>query len=186
MKKRTICAAWRVHTPGLLGEVLSNPTAAILSKPLNIFGRLLAQVGERAAQINDLHLNALMMRLAIYEVADPYNKSAYNPEIVEKTFRDADRLGPIDPAKFVKHCTTNAARIGFELAQRGNVADLYAFLDEVNDAAQSLAAVECAKDFAWNEDGRTDWESACTALSIRIEKGLPCTVGAVRRIIRSV
>jgi hypothetical protein len=62
---------WRVNTPGLLNELMGNNGMAILHKPLCIFGRLLAEVGERAAQLNDPQLNALMCRLAIYAIADP-------------------------------------------------------------------------------------------------------------------
>lgn len=82
-----------------------------------------------------------------------------------------------------KHAITNAAGIAFAVANRGNIDTAFQVLDEISEAAQSLAAVECAPGFAWNEDGRTDWETVCTALAIRIEKGLPCTVGAVRRCI---
>lgn len=37
---------WRVNTPQLLQEILTNHKMAILSKPLTLFGRLLAEVGE--------------------------------------------------------------------------------------------------------------------------------------------
>lgn len=62
---------WRVHTPNLLKEVASNPNLLAAHIPLQILAHLLAQVGERAAQLNDRQLNALMMRLTIYSVADP-------------------------------------------------------------------------------------------------------------------
>lgn len=75
---------WRVHTPNLLKEILNNPGTAILSKPLAIFGRILADVGERAAIINDKELNKLMIRLAIYSVADPASPD-YDSDFVEKT-----------------------------------------------------------------------------------------------------
>jgi hypothetical protein len=72
---------WRVNTPGLLEEILSNDSAAILKIPLQIFGRLLSDVAERAAAINDPELNKLMMRLALYEVADP-NSDKYDSQLV--------------------------------------------------------------------------------------------------------
>lgn len=78
---------WRVNTPQLLQEILTNHRMAILSKPLTIFGNLLAEVGERAAELNDPKLNALMCRLAIYEIADPYNKNydeALTNEVINK------------------------------------------------------------------------------------------------------
>ena len=75
---------WRVNTPQLLKEIIGNNETAVLSKPLAIFGRILAEVGERAAEINDPKLNALMCRLAIYEVSDPYN-SNYDAELTNAT-----------------------------------------------------------------------------------------------------
>jgi hypothetical protein len=62
---------WKVHTASLLSEVLNNKGAAILAQPLNIFGRLLAQVAERAAELDDPELNILMLRLTLYEQGDP-------------------------------------------------------------------------------------------------------------------
>jgi len=74
---------WRVHTPNLLNEILVNNELAILEKPLNIFGKLLAAVGDRAAKLNDPELNELMIRLAIYSVADPESPD-YDEKIVHQ------------------------------------------------------------------------------------------------------
>lgn len=74
---------WRVHTPKLLQEILQNPGTSTLSKPLNIFGRILFDVGEAAARINDPELNKLMIRLCIYEIADP-DSPIYDPEKVNE------------------------------------------------------------------------------------------------------
>lgn len=71
---------WRVCTPALLKEILNNPGCQILARPLQIFGYILAEVGERAAELNDPKLNALMCRLAIYAISDPYNEE-YNKEL---------------------------------------------------------------------------------------------------------
>lgn len=79
---------WKVNTPQLLKEIMSNNGVGILSKPLTIFGRLLAEVGERASELNDPKLNALMCRLAIYEESDPYNEN-YNEELTLKTIEQA-------------------------------------------------------------------------------------------------
>jgi len=65
---------WRVHTANLLQEILNNPGTGILHIPLNIFARLLMQVGERAAELNDEKLNKLMMQLTIYSAADPLSE----------------------------------------------------------------------------------------------------------------
>lgn len=64
---------WKVHTPNLLKEILVNPQLACMAQPLNIFARLLAEVAERAIELNDPALNNLMMRLTLYEQADPHS-----------------------------------------------------------------------------------------------------------------
>lgn len=69
---------WKVHTANLLQEILSNAGTSILAQPLKILGRLLAEVGERASQLNDPELNHLMCRLTIYSVADPKSPD-YDP-----------------------------------------------------------------------------------------------------------
>lgn len=74
---------FRVHTSNLLQEILTNTTASILKTPLQIFGRLLADVGERAAQLNDPQLNALMVLLTIYTIADPRSPD-YDKDAVHK------------------------------------------------------------------------------------------------------
>jgi hypothetical protein len=67
---------WRVSTATLLTEILqNNPGMGIFAKPLNILGKLLAAVADRAAEINDPQLNALMLRLTFYEMADPAHPS---------------------------------------------------------------------------------------------------------------
>jgi hypothetical protein len=78
---------WRVNTPQLLKEILGNNETKCLSKPVAIFARILAEVGDRAAELNDDKLNALMCRLAIYEISDPYNKNydeKLNNRIIKK------------------------------------------------------------------------------------------------------
>lgn len=74
---------FKVHTPNLLKEILTNHGTAILSKPITIFGKLLAQIGERAAELNDPILNDLCCKLVIYEIADPESQN-YDKEKVEE------------------------------------------------------------------------------------------------------
>lgn len=74
---------WRVHTANLLKEILNNNSTGLLEKPISILGKLLAQVGERAALIGDPVLDELMIRLTIYTVADPESPD-YDPELVNK------------------------------------------------------------------------------------------------------
>jgi len=79
-----LSGAWRVHTPAILREIVNNPNTAILNIPLNILGKLLAEVADRAAQLNDDELNACMINLTLYEVADPYSKE-YDAKLVART-----------------------------------------------------------------------------------------------------
>jgi hypothetical protein len=74
---------WKVHTPSLLQEIMNNNETAILNRPLQIFGFLLHDVAERASQLNDERLNELMVRLTLYEAADP-NSKGYDRKLVEK------------------------------------------------------------------------------------------------------
>lgn len=67
---KNLNAQWSCHTPNLLKEILTDPRMGILEKPLNIFGKMLAEVAERAIEIDDPKLNILMLRLTLYEVAD--------------------------------------------------------------------------------------------------------------------
>jgi len=75
---------WRVNTPQLLKEILCNNETKFLSKPLQIFSSIIFEVGQRASELNDDKLNALMCRLAIYEISDPYNKN-YDSDLTNKT-----------------------------------------------------------------------------------------------------
>ena len=73
---------WICHTPNLLKEILGNKECDILTKPLQIFGGILYQVAERAQELNDPELNALMCRLTLYSQADPESPD-YDPELLE-------------------------------------------------------------------------------------------------------
>jgi len=75
---------WKVNTPGLLHEILINNETSALKIPLQIFAHLLADVATRASELNDAKLNALMCRLALYEISDPYSPN-YNNVITNKT-----------------------------------------------------------------------------------------------------
>jgi hypothetical protein len=61
---------WSCHTPNLLTEALCNPGMYALNVPFNIFGKMLAEVADRAILIDDPELNILMLRLTLYSVAD--------------------------------------------------------------------------------------------------------------------
>ncbi len=82
---------WKVHTPNLLGEILNNTGTSTLRVPLHIFGSLLQEVATRASQLNDSCLNKLMLRLTLYEIADP-ESTGYNPERVKSVMEDKQEL----------------------------------------------------------------------------------------------
>lgn len=65
---------WKVHTPNLLKEIASNPQLWAVVTPLQIFANLLAEVAERAIELGDDQLNQLMLRLTLYEQADPESR----------------------------------------------------------------------------------------------------------------
>lgn len=79
----SVLAEWRVHTPNLLKEVLSNPGTGMLIIPLKILGKLLTAVGDRASELNDPELNKLMLRLTIYSAADPESPD-FDPQLVAR------------------------------------------------------------------------------------------------------
>jgi len=72
---KTIKTAWKVNTPGLLKEIVNNNKhMSAMATPLQIFAHLLGEVATRASELNDDKMNALMCRLALYEISDPYSK----------------------------------------------------------------------------------------------------------------
>ena len=77
---KDITLRWKVNTPQLLKEILCNNEMAILFQPINIYKDLLLELAERAIELNDPKLNALMCRMALYEVSNPYSKE-YDAEI---------------------------------------------------------------------------------------------------------
>lgn len=83
---------WRVHTPNMLKESLGNPGMSAMNIPFQVFGDLLYQVAERAAEINDPVMNALMMRLTLYEAADP-EKPGFDKKLFEETLEKAGMGG---------------------------------------------------------------------------------------------
>lgn len=57
-----------VNTPQFLKEVCEHTNGGMYAVCWNIFQRLLAQVAERATELNDPVLNTLMIRLNLYEI----------------------------------------------------------------------------------------------------------------------
>ena len=83
-KTKEIDMKWKVHTMGLLKEMVEcNPHAGILFQPVNIFKNLLTAVAARAIELDDVKLNQLMLRLCLYGVSDP-DDPAFDPDAVKK------------------------------------------------------------------------------------------------------
>jgi hypothetical protein len=80
---------WKCHTPNLLKEIGDCTNQPILTMPLTIFRSLLVLVAQRASELNDPQLNDLMMRLTLYEAADPESEG-YDPALVEEVQRLAN------------------------------------------------------------------------------------------------
>jgi len=55
------------NLPGLLDEVLSNQTCAILKIPINLTKGILAELAQLAIEIDDDRLHIMMLRLGLYE-----------------------------------------------------------------------------------------------------------------------
>lgn len=60
--------------------------------PMSIFCETLAKVGQRAGELNDPQMNALMCRLTIYSVSDPTSED-YNAELTQQIINYAKNLG---------------------------------------------------------------------------------------------
>lgn len=59
---------FNVCTPRFLKEAAENCVGGIYAVCWNIFRDLLAQVAERASELNDPIMNVLMLRLGLYDV----------------------------------------------------------------------------------------------------------------------
>ena len=56
------------NLPGLLEEVLNNPTCAILKIPINITRTMLGELAQLAIEIDDDRLHVMMLRLNLYDM----------------------------------------------------------------------------------------------------------------------
>jgi len=75
---------WKVATHSLFKEIIqTSKEGEAVRIPLNIMLDLLRQVAQRATELNDPKLNALMLRLALYDISNP-DDPKYNPKLVEK------------------------------------------------------------------------------------------------------
>lgn len=79
---------WKVDTPALLSEVANCSGQGIYSPVMAIFGRVLACVADRAAQLNDPILNIAMLKLNLYEV--PHNELLTRIREQQKLIEDGE------------------------------------------------------------------------------------------------
>ena len=82
---------WRVNTGSLFEQITQNPQTEIMTRPLQIMGRILAAVAERASELNDPELHGLMCQLALYAVSDPYDKKAFRPRIADRLIKAGNK-----------------------------------------------------------------------------------------------
>ena len=87
---KEIDAQWRVNTPNFLKEIMSNPHLSVMQTPMQIFAGLLGEVATRASELGDPQMNALMCRLALYEISDPYSKE-YDAELTKSIIKKGKR-----------------------------------------------------------------------------------------------
>lgn len=57
-----------VNTPELIAQVFDNPGTAIMKIPFRTLLIILGQVAQRAIELDDPELNALMIKLNLYEI----------------------------------------------------------------------------------------------------------------------
>ena len=81
---------WSSHVPKLFSEVLNNASCSILYRPLQITLSILGEVAERAAELDDPIMNALMCRLTLYSVSDPDHED-YDAAVVSEVKRYSTR-----------------------------------------------------------------------------------------------
>ena len=77
---------WKINVFGLLEEILGNPTCFIMAKPFNILISILRELAKRAIELDDKELNKLMLRLSLYEIANP-ESSEFDQDKVTKYLR---------------------------------------------------------------------------------------------------
>lgn len=73
---------WKVHTPKLFREILNTPGTEVLASPLNIMLGILKLTAQRAIELDDPKLHKLMVRLTLYEQADP-DSTEYDPTLLK-------------------------------------------------------------------------------------------------------
>ncbi len=89
-KKKPTTENFRVNVPSFLNEIADSAlprTMGILKIPLNVFRLKLIKLAERASELNDPELNKIMAEMALYAVADPYDKDNYDAKICKELLK---------------------------------------------------------------------------------------------------
>lgn len=81
---------WKSHLCNLFEEVLKNPGAQILEKPLQLTLGIIKQAADRAIELDDPVLLFHFSRLSIYEISDPQNKK-YDPDILNHLIKKIEQ-----------------------------------------------------------------------------------------------
>lgn len=86
---------FKIHAPQFLKEVFNNnPTlGATLRIPANTLRVYLGQIAERASELNDPKMNAIMCQMALYEIADQYSKD-YDANLTKKIISEKYTSAP--------------------------------------------------------------------------------------------
>ncbi len=74
-------AKFDCYLPGLLGEVLNNPTCAILKIPIQITKDILRELAVLAIEIDDPRLHLMMIRLGLYDFDDHEDRGRMRDEM---------------------------------------------------------------------------------------------------------
>lgn len=59
---------WKVYTPQLFREILTNKECSVLAIPLRIMSGILVELADYAIRKDDPELNVLMLRLSLFDV----------------------------------------------------------------------------------------------------------------------
>lgn len=82
---------FKINTPAFLKEIFDNnpKLGGVFRVPANILRTYLLQIAQRAAELNDPKLNAIMCQMSLYEIADQYApgfNQAQTNEIISKKY----------------------------------------------------------------------------------------------------
>ena len=89
--KNAFKMTFRVHTPNLFKEMWECSGMRIYAKVIRIYLALVNDVAQRATEINDPVLNALMLKLRLYDV----EKESDIPKLIDKMKEEYEQSKPI-------------------------------------------------------------------------------------------